>query len=133
LELPELYASSEQITPYFNNKGLLRELILQLNKDFRSAGIPLKLLLGRKYSFEELCHEIIRGFETLPIQTIFNLLYRVDVSEAQLKKGMPTNGVDSDLLVQLVVKRELQKVVIRKIYSSKVPTNSDAENESEID
>lgn len=117
MELPQLYASSEQINPYFTDKGLLRELILQLNKDFSSAGVPLKLLLGRKYNFEELCLEIVHAFEVLPMQTIFNLLYRVDVSETQLKRGMPTNGIDFDLLVQLIVKRELQKVVIRKLYS----------------
>jgi hypothetical protein len=133
LELPKLYATSEQISPYFNNKGLLRELILQLNKDFRSAGIPLKLLLGKRYSFEELCHDITRAFDSLPMQTIFNLLYRVDVSEAQLKRGMPTNGVDSDLLVQLIVKRELQKVVIRKIYSSTVSNDSDTDNTTNTD
>lgn len=133
MELPKLYASSEQISPYFNNKGLLRELILQLNKDFRSAGIPLKLLLGKGYSFEELCHDITQAFESLPMQTIFNLLYRVDVSEDQLKRGMPTNGVDSDLLVQLIVKRELQKVVIRKIYSSTVSNDSDADDTTNMD
>jgi hypothetical protein len=118
LELPQIYASAEQVSPYFTDKSLLRELILQLNKDFRSAGIPIKLLLTKKYSYEDLCQTIKLAFDDLPLQSIFNLLYRVDVSETQLKKGMPTNGVDADLMVQLIVKRELQKVVIRKLYSS---------------
>jgi hypothetical protein len=118
LELPQIHATADQINPYFSEKSLLRELILQLKKDFSSAGIPIKLLLSRKYSYAELCETIKLAFDNLPLQTIFNLLYRVDVSESQLRKGMPTNGVDVDLLVQLIVKRELQKVVIRKLYSS---------------
>jgi hypothetical protein len=48
---------------------------------------------------------------------MFNLLYRVDVSEKQLKEGMPTPGIDPILVAELVIKRELQKVVLRKQYS----------------
>jgi hypothetical protein len=48
---------------------------------------------------------------------MFNLLYRVDVSEKQLKDGMPTPGIDPILVAELVIKRELQKVVLKKQYS----------------
>jgi hypothetical protein len=48
---------------------------------------------------------------------MFNLLYRVDVSEKQLKDGMPTPGIDPILVAELVIKRELQKVVLRKQYT----------------
>ena len=118
LELPRLQANADQLLPYFSNKSLMRDLILQINKDLNSAGIPLKLLLTKKYSYAEMCHVISDKFNEVPIQHVFNLLYRVDVSEAQLKKGMPTPGVDASLMAELIVKRELQKVVIRKLYGS---------------
>jgi hypothetical protein len=102
---------------FLSQKELLRNLILQIRKDFDSAGIPIKLLLNTKYSFSELAQIISDAFMLSGATAMFNLLYRVDVSEKQLKDGMPTPGIDPILVAELVVKRELQKVVLRKQYS----------------
>ena len=102
---------------FLSQKELLRNLILQIRKDFDSAGIPIKLLLNTKYSFSELAQIISDAFMQSGATAMFNLLYRVDVSEKQLKDGMPTPGIDPILVAELVVKRELQKVVLRKQYS----------------
>ena len=118
---PQLTDSASSIEPYFIQKDLLRELILQLKKDFASAGFPIKLLLTQKYSFDELCTHLQNAFRDRSAQQLFNLLYRVDVSEKQLVQGMPTPGIDDRLFAEIIVKRELQKVVLRKLYSSKSP------------
>ncbi|MEX1188946.1 MAG: hypothetical protein WED33_06790 [Bacteroidia bacterium] len=118
MNIPDLKTDKVELTPYFNNKSILRELILQLNKDFLSAGIKLKLLLSRKYEFQELIVIIAEALEKYPTQTVFNLLYRVDISENQLRNAMPTPGVDLTLFSEVIIKRELQKVVLRKLYSS---------------
>jgi hypothetical protein len=102
---------------FLSQKELLRNLILQIRKDFDSAGIPIKLLLNTKYSFSQLAQIISDAFMQSGATAMFNLLYRVDVSEKQLKDGMPTPGIDPILVAELVVKRELQKVVLRKQYS----------------
>jgi hypothetical protein len=102
---------------FLSQKELLRNLILQIRKDFDSVGIPIKLLLNTKYSFSELAQIISDAFMLSGATAMFNLLYRVDVSEKQLKDGMPTPGIDPILVAELVVKRELQKVVLRKQYS----------------
>jgi hypothetical protein len=102
---------------FLSQKELLRNLILQIRKDFDSAGIPIKLLLNTKYSFSEMAQIISDAFMLSGATAMFNLLYRVDVSEKQLKDGMPTPGIDPILVAELVVKRELQKVVLRKQYS----------------
>ncbi len=117
MNIPGLKSQKEELVPYFNNKAILRELILQLNKDFLSAGIKLKLLLSKKYSFQEITGLIANTLEKYPTQTMFNLLYRVDVSESQLMQAMPTPGIDFVLFSEVIVKRELQKVVLRKLYS----------------
>lgn len=114
LEEPEFELNQQ----FLSKKELLRALILQLRKDFNSAGIPIKLLLTRKYSFEELCEAVNEAFTNQSATTIFNLLYRVDISETQLRRGMPTPGIDPHLMAGLIIKRELQKVVLRSLYSS---------------
>ncbi len=122
MNIPGLKSNKEELVPYFHNKSILRDLILQLNKDFLSAGIKLKLLLTKKYSFQEITSLIAETLEQYPTQTVFNLLYRVDVSEGQLMQAMPTPGIDFILFSEVIVKRELQKVVLRRLYSQ---TNSE--------
>jgi hypothetical protein len=118
LRLPALNEPGNLVdTEFLSQKDLLRNLILQIRKDFDSAGIPLKLLLNTRYSFAELAQIISDAFMQSGATAMFNLLYRVDVSEKQLKDGMPTPGIDPILVAELVIKRELQKVVIRKQYA----------------
>jgi hypothetical protein len=47
-----------------------------------------------------------------------NLLYRVDISEAQLKRYLTESPAEDTLvtIAELIIKRVLQKVVIRKYY-----------------
>ncbi len=117
LRLPGLYESGDQVArDFLSDKLLYRELILQLRKDFETSAIPIKLLLGKRYTFEELCQIIHDAFMQAGATAMFQLLYRVDISEQQLQKGMPTPGIDPMLVAELVVKRELQKVVLRKMY-----------------
>jgi hypothetical protein len=118
LRLPALNEPGNLVdTEFLSQKDLLRNLILQIRKDFESAGIPIKLLLNKRYSFVELAQIISDSFMQAGATAMFNLLYRVDVSEKQLKDGMPTPGIDPILVAELVIKRELQKVVLRKQYT----------------
>lgn len=127
--IPELDARDTELDLHFlSRKELLRALVLQIRKDFNTAGIPIKLLLNKKYSFEELTASVVDAFENQSATSLFNLLYRVDISETQLRKGMPTPGIDPQLMAALIVKRELQKVVIRSLYSA-----NSSESPSQID
>lgn len=118
--LPGLFESPDKIElHYLSDKSIFRELILQIRKDFESSGINLKLLLNKRYSFNELSTILEDVFLKTGATAMFQLLYRVDVSEQQLQKGMPTPGIDTKLIAELVIKRELQKVVLRKFYSNK--------------
>jgi hypothetical protein len=120
LRLPGLYEAGEELArDFLSNKQLYRELILQLRKDFETSAIPIKILLGKRYAFDELCQLINDAFMEAGATAMFQLLYRVDISEQQLKKGMPTPGIDPMLVAEMVVKRELQKVVLRKMYGQK--------------
>jgi len=115
-KLPELNNALE-IEGYFGSKSVLRELILQLKKDFTAAGVTLKLLLSHKYAFEELSLLIKYCLEDLDGKQISLLLNRVDISETQFVNGMPGPGLDTAALAELIIKRELQKVVLRQLFS----------------
>jgi hypothetical protein len=120
LRLPGLFEAGDELSrDFLANKQLYRELILQLRKDFETSAIPIKILLGKRYSFAELSQLIHDAFMEAGATAMFQLLYRVDISEQQLKKGMPTPGIDPMLVAEMVIKRELQKVVLRKMYGQK--------------
>jgi len=111
--------SSEAITNYFEMPDLLRDLLLQLSKDFQTAQIPLDIDVAKKYTFEVLCINIEEAMKSFIKHggSLKNLLIRVDLTEKQLKKTIPT-ALHSNLglLSSLIIKRELQKVVIRHWY-----------------
>lgn len=97
----------------------------QLRKDFQGAGIALEDNLSIPSDFNAL-KEVLKQFlfssgsrnnAALP-----QLLYRVDISEAQIKKYGNINKEQSfeDLIAELIIKRVLQKVVIRKTHSGEL-------------
>jgi hypothetical protein len=111
--------ATEGIENYLKMPNLLRDLILQLLKDFQTAQIPLALNPEENYSFEGIC-----GFIELVLEehieragTLKNLLNRVDLTEKQIRKTI-SGALYSNLrsLSELIIKRELQKVVIRYWY-----------------
>jgi hypothetical protein len=112
-------SSPEAIAHYLEMPDLLRDLILQLTKDFQTAQIPLLLRADEHYSFEGLCGCIEMAIEDHVKRTgsLKNLLNRVDLTEKQLRKAIPgTLHTHLRLLSELIIKRELQKVVIRYWY-----------------
>ncbi len=110
---------TEGIENYLKMPNLLRDLILQLLKDFQTAQIPLTLNPEENYSFEGLCKGIELVIENHLKRggTLKNLLNRVDLTEKQIKKVI-SGAIHSNLrrLAELIIKRELQKVVIRYWY-----------------
>jgi hypothetical protein len=117
MELPKLTDSKEVLAEYISSKELLKTLILQIRKDFETAGIPIKLSLSKKYNFAQLADAVAENLSARSSHQLSNLLYRVDVSEKQLHEAMPTPGIDLQLFSEVIIKRELQKVVLRKLYS----------------
>lgn len=110
---------TEGMEHFLQMPDLLRALLLQLVKDFQTALLPVELDPDRLYSFDGLCRCIELALEEhlQRAGSLKNVLNRVDLSEKQLKKAIP-GALNSNLRVlsELIVKRELQKVVIRYWY-----------------
>jgi cellulose biosynthesis protein BcsQ len=110
---------NEGMEHYLKMPALLRDLLLQLIKDFQTALLPVTLDPDELYSFEGLCQRIETAMDEhlQRAGTLKNLLNRVDLSEKQIKKVIPgALNTNLRMLSELIVKRELQKVVIRYWY-----------------
>ncbi len=107
---------------YLHDTALLNEALMQLEKDFTQSGISPALNLPDPFSFELLCVELgkaIREISNRNWSELQNLLYRIDISELLITnytKVYPEKEYDV-LLAELLLKRELQKVLLRKQFS----------------
>lgn len=102
---PDLFeAFKNQIKKDFENCGL--------NSDFVSKILPDYALILQIVALE--VNSIIKQSST----KLNELLYRIDISELQIKK-LSKQKADSDfidIVAELIIKRELQKVVIREMF-----------------
>ena len=94
------------------NKRLLDELILQLNKDIELAGLDFRIVQ------KTVAQEIVEQLQSLLLKCIktdfdgyLNFLYRVDVSENLLRSLKESDPLMlSQKVTWIVLQRECQKV-----------------------
>jgi hypothetical protein len=95
----------------------------QLIKDFEQSNFPVDFVeaLEPVYSriHEKIAFELQRN-ENRTDFTLMQLLYRIDISEAQLKRYLNENRHETyfNVLAELIIKRVLQKVVIKQFYKN---------------
>ncbi len=100
-------------------KRLYQKLIIQLNKDFQLANVNLEIPLGAlpddvvSNLREKIYHLIMERFPTY-----LNLLYVVDVSEAEISNLSGSDAVEmADQVSFLILKRIWKKVWLKEKYS----------------
>jgi len=112
------------ITPYINRLDLIKETAEQIIKDFEMFGMEIKFSGNAYNAYEELFDQIephINKLISTNQQKFMGILYRIDLSDVQLKKAVNENSSESfsTIITDLIIKRELQKVVIHNHYKSK--------------
>ncbi len=122
------YFYSMELTPkpelqqYFDKKAYLKKVLLQINRDFEMAGCDFELPKNEIEVLEELQNILTINLEPLMKENgprLKNLLYRIDVSEKSIYRGMSEN-TDLQLAVlsiNKIIERELLKILIREKYS----------------
>ncbi|MFN4146239.1 MAG: hypothetical protein ACK4GN_10485 [Runella sp.] len=110
---------AEEVTQYFTSPHLLQALLRQIEKDFGTAQVELMLEVEQQYSFPALCQRLSEALEKHLQKggSLKNLINRVDLTPRQINQFVPA-PMASHLaaLATLIIKRELQKVVIRQWY-----------------
>ena len=114
--------SELQLEQYFNNRRIIDATMRQLEKDFSLDVDSVQLKDYQGNLFEQLfdvVYPIINKLITINYQQFLNILYRIDVNELKLKQEMAKVDANqySEVVTRLVLQKELQKVIIRNIYS----------------
>jgi len=106
-----------------SSKDLFDAFKLQLIKDFEQSNFPSGFVAALEPDYisihEKIVSELLRNEKNADFN-LMNLLYRIDISEAQLKRYLNENKTDNYYIViaELIIKRVLQKVVIRQYYKN---------------
>ena len=121
----DLPLSKQDFERYERSVVLLKDVVAQINKDFRLSGFDVEFSGQGDTAYEELSSQLIPVIEYMlenQTEKFWNLIYGIDLSESKVKqilfgKDEIPNAIGQ--LTDLILKRELQKVVIRQFYSGK--------------
>lgn len=109
------------LSPYYNKLEILQQTANQIIKDFDMFGMEIKFSGNAYNAYEELFNQIephINKMLDNNRSKFMGILYRIDVSDEQIKKAVKENSSEpfSFIISDLIIKRELQKVVIKNFY-----------------
>lgn len=119
-----ILCSKEELIKATRRDEIVRLVVNQIVKDFSSFNIDLSISEHKEDLYSTLQYQL--EIEVAKIieenNTVFKgLLYRIDISEreiAQYQEEMPHNSF-SHIMSQLILHRELKKVLYREYYKNK--------------
>lgn len=123
--MENLPLSKQDFDRYERSVTLLQEVVAQINKDFRLQGFDVEFSGEGESAYRELSDQLAPVIEYMlenQTDTFWNLIYGIDLNENKVKQILfGKEEVDNAIgqLTDLILKRELQKVVIRHYYSGK--------------
>ena len=123
--MENLPLSTTDFNRYKRSVALLEDVVAQINKDFRLNGFEVEFSGEGETAYHELSEQLIPVIEYMlehQTETFWNLIYSIDLNENKVKRILfGQEEVDNAIgqLTDLILKRELQKVVIRHFYSGR--------------
>ena len=115
----ELISPSELAKHGISAQVLLLKFKEQLVKDFEMSNVELDLNLLQSNSIEDIQNSVADKIKQIPATVLQHLLYRIDISEKQLNEAyIKESNLDrNEVIVNLIIKRILQKVILKIVYS----------------
>ncbi len=118
MSLPDF--SKSQIEDYRNQKEIIRLTAEQVIKDFALFGMEITFSGDTLNAYDELFEQLVSCLIDLlnsDYRKLLALLYHIDISEKELNKHLtPRTDNPSQIMTEMILERELKKVLIRKFY-----------------
>lgn len=112
--------SNDEVKAHLDDREILEKTARQLVKDLALIGEDIDFDASQTNAYISLYNklkQLIIQFVETDIQSLMNLLYRIDLGEKAAKSALLKEpGDKTDLLAQLILKRELQKVLLKKEF-----------------
>jgi len=109
------------VNNYLVQQNLFDLFKTQLKKDFSSCSLSVDFINDLNADLPHLKASIVKELQPLLNNNsqLSPLLYRIDISEMQIKNYSDRNKVlgFDEVLSELIIKRVLQKVILKKKFS----------------
>lgn len=123
--MSQLVPGFNDLSAYYNRTDLLQKVVAQIQKDFNWFSFEITFS-GKEEAtpYQELFQQILPLVDEMlndDYIKLMSLLYRIDIEEDFLNRKLKENAqADTDeVIADLIIKRELQKVIIKDMYSAK--------------
>jgi len=106
-----------------SSNELFEAFKMQLVRDFQQSNFPVDFVKDLEPDYTTIHARIVSELQYSEQRADFNimhLLYRIDISEAQLKRYLSEakNEQYFNVIAELIIKRVLQKVVVKQYYKN---------------
>jgi hypothetical protein len=101
-------------------QSLFDKFKIQTHKDYEISGVLEHMPIITSNNLNKLKDEFYNSVLKLELSdALKNLLYRIDITELQIKQSCVKNPETplQHILAELMIKRILQKVVLKELYS----------------
>jgi len=120
MNLPKL----SELSPYYSRTDLLEKVVEQVKKDFNCFSFEITFSNQEETPYLELYNQILPLIDELlndDYPKLLAMLYRIDIDVEFLNRKLKeSEQADThEVITDLILKRELQKVIIREMYSAK--------------
>lgn len=105
---------------YLNQEHYFSKLKAQLSKDLNDVDFDDELEridLSNSSDLPDLVRRFLNQIFSTNAEQFFQLMYRIDIPDADMKTMVLGSGLDFEGLADLVLKRELLKILLREKYS----------------
>ncbi len=112
-----------ELSAYYSRTDLLEKVVEQLKKDFNWFNFTITFTGKNETPYQELYEQILPLVDELlndDYPKLMAMLYRIDLDDELLNRKLKESAqADTDeVITDLILKRELQKVIIREMYSA---------------
>lgn len=109
------------IEPFKAEAEVIRQTVEQIRKDFAMFGLDVDFPLNMNMAYTELFNQLdfhVSGLLTGNVQKLMALLYQIDIPEKNILKAWEAHPEfsHSQVIAELVIYRELKKVIFRNYY-----------------
>jgi hypothetical protein len=120
MNLPSL----SELSPYYQRTDLLEKVVEQVKKDFNCFSFEITFTGKEESPYVELYNQILPFIDELlndDYPKLMSMLYRIDIDEDFLSRKLKESEQSDthEVITDLILKRELQKVIIREMYSAR--------------
>ncbi len=116
------------ISQYYKKQEFIKQTAAQIIKDFAEFGLEITFSGDTENAYTELFEQLNAHMERIlsgQFNMLFNMLYRIDLSEQSIMKSeaIHPDYSKSEVISDLIIQRELKKVLTRHYFKEQGNTD----------